>query len=62
MVTTIEFAEYFEVSQRNLDRDIEALCKVGRLILTMQEIEGDSSIMNVKIDAYKQLVGLVDMR
>ena len=46
MITAPELAEYFEVSRRTIGRDIEALCKAGIPIRTMQGTGGGISIMN----------------
>ena len=46
MVTAPELAEYFEVSRRTIGRDIDALCKAGIPIRTMQGSGGGISIMN----------------
>ncbi len=46
MTTAPELAEQFEVSKRTINRDIEALCKAGIPIRTMQGAGGGISIMN----------------
>ena len=46
MITAPELAEHFEVSRRTIGRDIEALCKAGIPIHTMQGSGGGISIMN----------------
>ena len=46
MVTAPELAEYFEVSRRTINRDIEALSKAGIPIQTLQGSGGGISIMN----------------
>lgn len=46
MVTAPELAEYFEVSRRTIGRDIDALCKAGIPIRTMQGSGGGISIMD----------------
>ncbi len=46
MTTAPELAEHFEVSRRTINRDIEALCKAGIPIQTMQGSGGGISIMN----------------
>lgn len=46
MVTAPELAEYFEVSRRTIGRDIDALCKAGIPIRTMQGAGGGISIMD----------------
>lgn len=46
MITAPELAEHFEVSRRTIGRDIEALCKAGIPIRTMQGSGGGISIMN----------------
>ena len=46
MITAPELAEHFEVSRRTIVRDIEALCKAGIPIYTMQGNGGGISIMN----------------
>lgn len=46
MVTAPELAEYFEVSRRTIGRDIDALCKAGMPIRTMQGSGGGISIMD----------------
>lgn len=46
MVTAPELAEHFEVSRRTIGRDIDALCKAGIPIRTMQGSGGGISIMN----------------
>ena len=46
MTTAPELAEHFEVSRRTIGRDIEALCKAGIPIRTMQGTGGGISIMN----------------
>ena len=46
MVTAPELADYFEVSRRTINRDIEALSKAGIPILTTQGTGGGISIMN----------------
>lgn len=46
MVTAPELAEYFEVSRRTIGRDIDALCKAGIPIHTMQGAGGGISIMD----------------
>lgn len=46
MVTAPELAEHFEVSRRTIGRDIDALCKAGIPIRTMQGTGGGISIMN----------------
>ena len=46
MTTAPELAERFEVSRRTIGRDIEALCKAGIPIRTMQGTGGGISIMN----------------
>ena len=46
MVTAPELADYFEVSRRTINRDIEALSKAGIPIHTTQGIGGGISIMN----------------
>ena len=46
MVTAPELAEHFEVPRRTIGRDIEALCKAGIPIQTMQGNGGGISIMN----------------
>lgn len=46
MTTAPELAERFEVSRRTIGRDIEALCKAGIPIQTMQGNGGGISIMN----------------
>ena len=46
MTTAPELAEYFEVSRRTINRDIEALCKAGIPIQTSQGAGGGISIMN----------------
>lgn len=45
-VTAPELAEYFEVSRRTIGRDIDALCKAGIPIRTMQGSGGGISIMD----------------
>ena len=45
MITAPELAEKFEVSRRTINRDIEALCKAGILIRTMQGVGGGIRIM-----------------
>ncbi len=46
MTTAPELAEYFEVSKRTINRDIEALCKAGIPIQTTQGYGGGISIMS----------------
>ena len=46
IITAPELAEHFEVSRRTIGRDIEALCKAGIPIRTMQGSGGCISIMN----------------
>ena len=46
MTTAPELAEHFEVSRRTINRDIEALCKAGIPIRTMQGTGGGISIMS----------------
>lgn len=46
VVTAPYLAEQFEVSRRTINRDIEALCKAGIPIVTMQGINGGISIMD----------------
>ena len=46
MTTAPELAEHFEVSRRTIGRDIEALCKAGIPIRTMQGSGGGISIMS----------------
>ena len=46
IITAPELAEHFEVSRRTIGRDIEALCKAGIPIRTMQGSGGGISIMN----------------
>ena len=46
MTTAPELADYFEVSRRTINRDIEALCKAGIPIQTSQGFGGGISIMN----------------
>ena len=46
MTTAPELAEHFEVSRRTIARDIEALCKAGIPIRTMQGTGGGISIMS----------------
>ena len=46
MVTAPELVEYFEVSRRTIGRDIDALCKAGIPIRTMQGAGGGISIMD----------------
>lgn len=46
MVTAPELAEHFEVSRRTIGRDIDALCKAGIPIRTMQGSGGGISIMD----------------
>ena len=46
IVTAPELADHFEVSRRTIGRDIEALCKAGIPIRTMQGAGGGISIMN----------------
>ncbi len=46
MTTAPELADYFEVSRRTINRDIEALCKAGIPIQTSQGAGGGISIMN----------------
>ena len=46
MITAPELADYFEVSRRTINRDIEALCKAGIPIQTLQGFGGGISIMN----------------
>ncbi|MBQ3775122.1 MAG: HTH domain-containing protein [Ruminobacter sp.] len=46
MITAPELAEHFEVSRRTIGRYIEAPCKVGIPIHTMQGAGGGISIMN----------------
>lgn len=48
-VTAPELAEYFEVSRRTINRDIEELCRAGIPIVTLQGQGGGISIM----DGYK---------
>ena len=43
-ITAPELAEKFEVSRRTINRDIEALCKVGIPIVTAQGQNGGISI------------------
>ena len=45
MITAPELAEKFEVSRRTINRDIEALCKAGIPIRTMQGVGGGIRIM-----------------
>lgn len=45
-VTAPELAEEFEVSRRTINRDIEALCKAGIPIQTMQGVGGGIRIMD----------------
>lgn len=50
-VTAPYLAEWFEVSRRTINRDIEALCKAGIPIVTKQGVNGGISIMdNYKLD------------
>ena len=46
ITTAPELAEHFEVSRRTINRDIEALCKAGIPIQTMQGTGGGIRIMN----------------
>lgn len=46
IITAPELAEHFEVSRRTIGRDIEALCKAGIPIRTMQGTGGGISIMD----------------
>ncbi|MBR5897226.1 MAG: HTH domain-containing protein, partial [Lachnospiraceae bacterium] len=46
MVTAPELADYFEVSRRTINRDIEALSQAGIPIHTTQGTGGGISIMN----------------
>ena len=45
MITAPELAEKFEVSRRTINRDIEALCKAGISIRTIQGVGGGIRIM-----------------
>ena len=45
MTTAPELADHFEVSRRTINRDIEALCKAGIPIQTLQGAGGGISIM-----------------
>lgn len=45
-ITAPELAERFEVSRRTISRDIEALCKAGIPIITMQGAGGGIGIMD----------------
>ena len=50
-ITAPELAEKFEVSRRTINRDVEALCKAGIPIVTVQGQNGGISIMEgYKID------------
>lgn len=50
-ITAPELAEKYEVSRRTINRDIEALCKAGIPIVTVQGQHGGISIMEgYKID------------
>ncbi len=46
ITTAPELAEYFEVSRRTINRDIETLCQAGIPIQTMQGVGGGISIMD----------------
>ena len=46
MTTAPELADYFEVSRRTINRDIESLCKAGIPIQTSQGAGGGISIMD----------------
>lgn len=60
-VTAPELAEKYEVSRRTINRDIEALCKAGIPIVTMQGKNGGIFIMEgYKID--KTLLTSADMQ
>lgn len=48
-ITALELADKFEVSRRTINRDIEALCKAGIPIVTVQGNGGGISVM----DGYK---------
>lgn len=61
IVTAPYLAEYFEVSRRTINRDIEDLCKAGIPIVTRQGVNGGISIMeDYKID--KTLVNYTEMQ
>lgn len=60
-VTAPYLADKFEVSRRTINRDIEAICKAGIPIMTVQGPKGGISIMEgYRID--KTLLTLADMR
>ncbi len=52
-VSAAEFAEYFEVSQRTIYRDIETICQAGIPIIAYQGVNGGFGIMdNYVLDKY----------